>query len=777
MNYTDRWRWKGILSGWLRSYAIVIMIPVIIMAATHWQTRRVIENEIFKANSTLLSLLQQEIDNYVAFTYSLSDLVALNPKVNTLIRNQMQVGMDERLSIVQLLAEFKSYNYAKEYVKDFYIYFPNGDFVLSDSSYYLSDLYYQKNVRDLGISAENWRSFLTQAQRGSFFSLRELGGKTSDGIVFAKTLPVQQGSKFPATLVIRLNEEQLLATIRNLQTYNQGNVYILDAQNMLIASTEGEGAQNRQFMNPKGKGELLQSASAIWDGEEVVISYIESARSNWKYVYVLPASLYNEKADYVWNLTLLMLAVAMIAGLGTAVVLARKNYAPLRKLVHTVARRGGADSTNTSALNEYDYLVEAIDNTLDRYELINQMVEKQNLTLRSNLLVRLLKGRIENDFPFSDILPEYGIVLRSSLFAVVLFYLEDYSGFFRQDEQDEEKKREFVHHIMTNIVEEVVGRTHQGWMTEIDEMLACIVNFQPGTTPEGALDDLKSITEEVQRFLGNRFHIVFTISVSSVHSSVVDLHAAYQGALEAMEYRMVRGTQTIIWHNQITNQKPLYHYSMEKEQQLINYVNVGDYPAAKLILDEIINRNLAETNISVDMIRCLMFDMCSTMMKAAMESNLDRAELYEENLTAIRELMNGSTVSSMQDRMTHFLHKVCGYVDERKSSKKIRLKENVLAYVAENYRSHELSLSTIAEHFNVDPSYLSRYFKNHVGDNLSEYINKFRVEKSIALLQQEEIFIRDISDLVGFYSVSTYIRLFKKYKGVTPSVYREAKKQ
>ncbi|MDR6549187.1 AraC family transcriptional regulator [Paenibacillus qinlingensis] len=771
------WKWRGIRSKWLGSYAIVLMIPIILMAATHMQTRRVIEDEIFKANSALLSQLQQEIDNYVDYTYRLTEVISLNPRVSTLARAQKDIDTTERLSIVQLLAEFKAYNISKRYVNNFYIYFPEGDFVLSDSSYYQSDLFYKQNMSATGISMEQWRNYLAQTQRGSFYNFLELGGVVQNGIIYTQGLPIQQGGSYPAALVIELNEERLLSSIRNIQTYNQGNVYIFDAQNKLLASTEGDKARERTFDFSKKGGERIGNTSAVWDGEQVVLSYIESQQSNWKYVYVLPAKLYSEKSEYVWNMSLLMLAVALIIGLIIAVLLARRNYSPLQKLVRSVAERSGNQTLSHAKSNEYDYLEEAIDNTFGRYQDMNRTIEKQNKTLRSNLLVRLLKGRIENDFPIADVLPEYGIKLRSEDFAVVLFYLDDYSGFFRHDEQDVEKKREFVHLIMTNIVEELAGQKHQGWMTEVDEMLACIINFEPGTSAETAIADLKSLAEESQRFISNRFHILFTVSISSNHKSSMQLPVAYLEALEAMEYRMLLGGQTIIWHDQIKVQKPSYDYTMEKEHQLINYVNAGDFPGAKAMLDDIIDHNLAEKNISVDMIRCLMFDISSTMMKAAMESNLDHPEIYQENLVAIRELMNGSTVASMRERMTQFLQKICGYVEERKkSNKKIRLKESVLNFVSENYRDQALNIGTISANFNVHPSYLSRYFKEQVGDNLTEYINKYRVDKSKTLLLQDDILIKDISDLVGFYSISTFIRVFKKYEGVTPSAYREGKK-
>ena len=45
------WRRSGVRSRWLQSYAIVLLIPIVMMAATYVQTKRVIEEQIHRPNS------------------------------------------------------------------------------------------------------------------------------------------------------------------------------------------------------------------------------------------------------------------------------------------------------------------------------------------------------------------------------------------------------------------------------------------------------------------------------------------------------------------------------------------------------------------------------------------------------------------------------------------------------------------------------------------------------------------------------------------------------
>lgn len=767
----SKWKLKGVQGRWLQSYTLMLLIPILIMVPVYLQTRRVMEAEISRANTALLAQLQQEMDSYIDYAYRLAEIISLDARVPALVRNQENLSWKERLEMVQLLADFKSYNISRQNLDHFYIFFHDGDFVLANNALYPSDLYFAEWMGSGTDTSDNWKNYLKQEQRGEFISLRSFNRTAEEGILFTKSLNGQNG-KPAATIVIELDQERLFTSINNIQSYNQGNVYILDESNRVLVSSEPRGSEGRSVEGLEGR-QGLGVLTENWDGDRIVLSYAESKLLKWKYVYMLPARIYSEKAEYVRNMALLTLAVAAVAGTLLAVLLARKNYLPLQRLIRNVAERSKHHPAGPESQNEYAYLEEAIESALDHNSVMHRTIEKQSKTIRSNLLARILKGRMEQSLVPQEVLKEQGITLVSEDLAVILFYLEDYSGFFRQDEQDEEKNRKFVQLIMTNIIEEMAGAEHHGWMAEVDDLLAFTINFRPDTSQEKAAEALRRLLEEAQRFIGNRFHILFTAAVSGMHRSVTELPVAYREALEAMEYRMLMGEQTIIWYSEITQQELSYSYSIEKEQQLINYVNAGDYAGARETLDEVINTNLGQGNISVDLIRCLLFDMCSTMMKAGMEANAERSLLYRENLEAIRELANGSTVSAMRERMSVFLQKVCAQSEERRMKNKYRMKENVEAYIMEHYRDYNLGIHSISEHFNVNPSYLSRYFKEQSGENLTDYMNKHRIEQAKLLLLREEILIKDISDMVGICNISTFIRLFKKYEGITPSVYRE----
>lgn len=772
----SQWRSNSILYTWLRSYALVLFIPIVMLVIIYVQTQQVIEEEMNRANSSLLRQLQEEVDAQIEHVQRMREVISTNGRVRSLLFSTPELTADDRLTMVQAFDDFVTYSSTNRYIDSFYLYFRGGDFILTSRSYYTPEVYYELNLAQTGIEYETWRGLLEANHRGTFVNGQDFGIEAGKGdIWFTQSLPIENPSASQATLIIQMNKDRLQASLENIHTYHEeGGVYILDGNNRVLAA-----AAAPTFVPPVHL-QLEEGYGVIQDGagkEEVVVSYISSSLTNWKLVYALPARVYLEKADYVRNLTILTLILAIALGAAAAVYMSWRNYNPIRRVLLTLSAKSPLKPAEVGNVNELHYIGESLEQALHQNDSMNRIIEKQNRILRSNLIVRLLKGRLESNFPLHEALNEYNIQLKSNDFAVILFYIEDFSRLFREEERDSEKNLRFVHLIISNIVEELVDRKHQGWVAEADEMMACVVSFAPGTSPGAAKEEMLRLLEEARAFIGQRFHIRFTASFSAIHEGIEGIPSAYREAVEAMEYRMLLGAGSTIDYEQIREPAASYAYPLEKEQQFINSVKTGNFLQAKGIMDEVFERNLQESpTISIEMARCFMFDLISSMMKASAEAVPADAELYEDNRRAVQAMLQEQTVSRMRERMTEFLEQVCTYVDARKKSRNARLKEELLAYIDEAYGDPNLSAATLSDKFGLHPSYLSRYFKEQTGETVSDYVNRYRMAKAKQLLAGGDATIKAISEEVGIYSISTFTRMFKKYEGVTPGAYREVHK-
>jgi YesN/AraC family two-component response regulator len=84
-----------------------------------------------------------------------------------------------------------------------------------------------------------------------------------------------------------------------------------------------------------------------------------------------------------------------------------------------------------------------------------------------------------------------------------------------------------------------------------------------------------------------------------------------------------------------------------------------------------------------------------------------------------------------------------------------------------------LNVNAIGEHFELKGSYLSKLFKNQTGEGLLDCIHKCRIRQAKEMIEHKQESITEISRLVGYNDAATFIRVFKKYEGITPGKYKE----
>lgn len=100
---------------------------------------------------------------------------------------------------------------------------------------------------------------------------------------------------------------------------------------------------------------------------------------------------------------------------------------------------------------------------------------------------------------------------------------------------------------------------------------------------------------------------------------------------------------------------------------------------------------------------------------------------------------------------------------------------NILLYIEENYCDPNFSLKCMSINFKTTSSNISHFFKNNTGQSISTYIELKKLAKAKQFLETQEYKINEIAHLVGYSNVSSFIELFKKYEGMTPSCYIERK--
>lgn len=93
-------------------------------------------------------------------------------------------------------------------------------------------------------------------------------------------------------------------------------------------------------------------------------------------------------------------------------------------------------------------------------------------------------------------------------------------------------------------------------------------------------------------------------------------------------------------------------------------------------------------------------------------------------------------------------------------------------YIQEHYMQ-DFTMEDLALLCNLSPTHFRRLFTSIVGDGPLKYLNHIRVQKASVLLRTTEMPILNISDEVGFHSLSSFNRHFLEDFGEAPRDWRK----
>ncbi|WP_028610098.1 response regulator [Paenibacillus harenae] len=91
-------------------------------------------------------------------------------------------------------------------------------------------------------------------------------------------------------------------------------------------------------------------------------------------------------------------------------------------------------------------------------------------------------------------------------------------------------------------------------------------------------------------------------------------------------------------------------------------------------------------------------------------------------------------------------------------------------FILERYTGY-VTLELTAGTIGLNPSYLSRLFKEETNSTFSEYVNRVRIDAGRKLIESGQYSIKQISNQVGFTTHNYFFKVFKEITGMTPQEY------
>lgn len=75
------------------------------------------------------------------------------------------------------------------------------------------------------------------------------------------------------------------------------------------------------------------------------------------------------------------------------------------------------------------------------------------------------------------------------------------------------------------------------------------------------------------------------------------------------------------------------------------------------------------------------------------------------------------------------------------------------------------------------PPVVIEHFKKYTGKTVVEYLRNIKINKACELLKNTDTPVIEISNILGYASLSHFNRVFKDYSGITPAAYRKSKQK
>ena len=86
----------------------------------------------------------------------------------------------------------------------------------------------------------------------------------------------------------------------------------------------------------------------------------------------------------------------------------------------------------------------------------------------------------------------------------------------------------------------------------------------------------------------------------------------------------------------------------------------------------------------------------------------------------------------------------------------------------------KIVMQDVVSCLNYSETFLNKRFKKVTGMTFTEYLNRFRIQKAIALLSGTDTSTHEVGYLCGFSTPKYFKDVFRKYVGCSPKEYRDA---
>ncbi len=720
------------------SYIVVLVLPFFIMMPFYFVSMNSLNNEITRSNDILLNMIKLGTDVYVRDAGNMLAEIASDESLQNVLSNS-SVPQEVYEKLANLLKETKNENY---YIDDTYVMFGEKDIIVSPEGIMSIREYYNQNISQEADSYFNYRRLMGKRYQTVFTT--EISADTGGIISAVLSVPFSDIENIRAQIVININ---MSAVINSISQSEDFYIFVLNKDKIpLFTENFGREAELVQLLP------AVKENGVYGEGEnKSYISSIDAGFGDLRYFVVTPYAQYIKSLTILKWIIIILFILCILFAVPIIKTAAELQYRKVKKLLKLFEKE-------QTPIDEYEYLYNQVEEIITQKERLGDELRNKEPLLISMYLQNLLKGK---ETPKVE-LPEEQLDFEKGHMVLVV-NIENYQNIYfdtNHDLTELEKYQEAVLVVM-NVMEELLSEKYKTYLVEIDDSVTAIV--EAGEISISQVEAmLNYLNEVVERYFG------FSIRFAASEVQGRKIAESYKTAMRSLEYSMiVQGNSE--GPLQTENATDLYYYPLTKELKIIGMMKNREFFEAKQQFSELIEINTKQRNPSAIMIRLLLSNMLNTMLKLITELEPEKRESLNHTVLELSEIVS---VAKFKERLFHLIdsYEELTAQDEHVN---VAFKNRVDHYIRTHYCDLNLSVQVVADYLKVNPSYLSRKFKEQFQTGILDYIYKIRIEKSKAILSGGKT-VEETANQVGFATARAFSRAFQKYEGISPGQYKKA---
>lgn len=773
---SDRIR-TGLVQQYFVYFFVVFIIPVVIASVViYGYSIRAMEDEARQSNKRILTSLSKIIDERIREAEELIQLKAHNSNIWGLMDVKgINYEFDNIAKTAGLLNDLSNSLLNRAYIDDVYVYFDSSDFVVSAKNgvYTFHDFFTYKN-HYMGMNEQQFKDSITSSKGYRTFKTMKVtkndlysgGSSTTTRNIITMISRFPFSGKTKASIVVNIDENELFKSINSDINYDE-DILVLN-ENYEKISYVGD-----KFLSVEQDEKLLSNIRGVSDNFEMdvdgmptYVTYLTSDYKDWKYVALIPMKLLTKKSEYIRTITVVVCLLFLVMGLFTSILLSRKIYNPIKEISKRLAGYfSPSNLASNSNGNEFNMINSSLNSLFTENSRLYSIYEVSKELVMEKIFYRIIKGDIGKHEEFQKEKDLYNISFPSEVFVPIHIKIDYFNKIYMKMTEDEKR---LIHRKVKNFLNSLL-KDKGVVLIELEDNQFCAVLFL--TQYEEA--ELKQITSTLMIELKSYAeHMDANMAVGNVLSDFLDINQQYRQLQKLVHNRVfgIKNQVLYLWEIELISEEEI-HISMEQKKQLQNALLNGDYKYSVQLVCKLIEK-CVDMGLRYKPVKMIFMDILNNVLSAVEEAGYKTYEVFENYYTLYEQLEGANNQEQLEQFFSDIFICISNYVQ----NKKVKNEENTIKQLLDEIHNHyekPLSLDYMADKMGLSSSYFSSYFKEKVGENFVEYLNKVRINKAKQLLRETELKIMDISEKVGYSSCNTFNIVFKKYEGISPGTYKK----